>query len=73
MNKSAFNISCTLVKNKYTFNTFALCNTGVNTFLLINKALAALLIRHYGITVYNFDHPIPINEFNKFPEKLIIS
>jgi len=73
MGKSAFNIPYTLVKNKYTFNTFALCNTGANIFLLINKALAALLIRRCRIIVYNFDCPISINKFNKLPKKLITS
>ena len=58
---SAFNVPCTLVKNRYTFNTAALCDTGANTFLLIDKALAALLIKHCEIIVYNFDCPIPIN------------
>ena len=73
MGKSAFNIPYTLVKNKYSFNTAALCNTRANTFLLINKALAALLIRRCKIIVYNFDCSIPINKFNKLPRKSITS
>jgi len=39
MGRSAFNIPYILVKNKYTFNTFSLINSRVNTFLLINKTL----------------------------------
>ena len=73
MGKSAFNVPCTLVKNKYSFNTAALCNTRANTFLLIDKALAALLIKHCKITVYNFNCSIPVNKFNKLSKKPIIS
>jgi hypothetical protein len=39
MGGSAFNVSYTLVKNRYTFNTFSLINSKANTFLLINKTL----------------------------------
>jgi hypothetical protein len=39
INKSTFNILYTLIKNKYTFNTFSFINFKVNNFLLINKTL----------------------------------
>jgi hypothetical protein len=40
MGRSAFNVSYTLVKNRYTFNTSSLTDSRVNAFLLINKTLA---------------------------------
>jgi hypothetical protein len=39
MSRSAFNVPYTLVKNRYTFNTFLLIDSKVNTFLLINNVL----------------------------------
>jgi hypothetical protein len=37
ISRSTFNVSYTLVKNKYTFNTFLFINSKANTFLLINN------------------------------------
>lgn len=73
MGGSAFNIPYILVKNGYTFNTSSLTNSGANAFLLINETLADQLIWRYGIIVYFFDQPIPVNGFNRQPGKPITS
>jgi transposase InsO family protein len=73
MGGNAFNTSCTLVKNGYSFNTAALTDTGANAFLLIDANLAAQLVKRCGITVYHFDKPIPVNGFNGLPGKPVDS
>jgi hypothetical protein len=73
MGGSAFNVPCTLVKNRYTFNTSSLTDSGANAFLLINDVLADQLIRRCAITVYSFDRPIPVNGFNGQPGKPVTS
>jgi hypothetical protein len=37
MGGSAFNVPCTLVKNRYTFNTSLFIDSRANAFLLINN------------------------------------
>ena len=73
MGGSAFNTSCTIVKNGYSFNTTALTDTGANAFLLIDACLAAQLVKRCGITVYYFNEPIPVNGFNGQPGKPVDS